>query len=273
MDSRLVPACDHGAARTLMAGHGRPHAANRPDQHERDLEGAIDFLEVLLAMAGHDLRQPLQVILSAFHWLGGRLGTDSEREYVRRGETATRQLTGQLNRLVDALRLHQRASSMVPKPIHLGSLLVELCRDNGETARQKGIDLCVVRTRAVVLSDGVILEAILRNLIRNALGYTRPGGRILVGCRRRGPHVRIEVRDTGVGIPRDRLSRVFEAFHRVDSIRPDGLGLGLFVVKRAADLLGHRIEVWSEEGRGSCFAVLAIAAGNAAASPDLRSAG
>jgi sensor histidine kinase regulating citrate/malate metabolism len=72
--------------------------------------------------------------------------------------------------------------------------------------------------------------------------------------------LRIEVRDTGVGIRPNALSAIFRAFQRVDESRPDGLGLGLFIVKHAADLLGHRVEVRSTEGRGSCFTVVADAA-------------
>jgi two-component system, OmpR family, phosphate regulon sensor histidine kinase PhoR len=108
-----------------------------------------------------------------------------------------------------------------------------------------------------VMSDAVLLDGILRNLVRNAIKYTRQGGTILLGCRRRGPDVSIEVHDTGIGIPPHHLSKVFDAFHRVDSVDPNGLGLGLFVVRRAVDVLGHRIEVQSRVGRGSSFSILA----------------
>jgi signal transduction histidine kinase len=109
------------------------------------------------------------------------------------------------------------------------------------------------------MSDAMLLEGAVCNLVRNALKYTPPGGRIVVGCRPRGAVVRIEVHDNGIGIPADQLSKIFEAFHRVNSTRPDGLGLGLFIVRRAVDLLGHRIAVRSSMGRGTCFTVLAKA--------------
>ena len=83
---------------------------------------------------------------------------------------------------------------------------------------------------------------------------------MLVGCRRRGPEIRIEVFDTGVGIPPEQLSKVFNAFHRVESSGSDGLGVGLFVVRRAVDLLGHRVEVRSAVGRGSWFTIRAPSA-------------
>ena len=96
--------------------------------------------------------------------------------------------------------------------------------------------------------------------MRNAAKYPEPGGCILVGCRRVRDGTRIDVYDTGVGIAPEYLPRIFDAFQRVDSTRADGLGIGLFVVRRAAQLLGHRIEVGSALGRGSRFSVIARAA-------------
>src|SRR5258708_36553532 len=100
----------------------------------------------------------------------------------------------------------------------------------------------------------------VRNLIRNGIAYSPSGGGVFVTSRYFGAELHIEVRDTGVGIRPNALSRIFGAFQRADESRPDGLGLGLFIVKHAADLLGHRIEVSSVEGRGSCFIVGANAA-------------
>lgn len=114
-----------------------------------------------------------------------------------------------------------------------------------------------------MFSHPILLSGILRNLLRNAIDYTPFGGRVTVGCRRRGSELRIDVRDTGVGIRPEALERIFEAFERSDDTRPDGLGLGLglFIVKRAAGLLGHRLEIRSTPGRGSCFTVVARVAG------------
>jgi signal transduction histidine kinase len=110
------------------------------------------------------------------------------------------------------------------------------------------------------LSHPVLLTGMLRNLVRNAIDYTPRGGRVFVCSRLRGEELRIEVSDTGPGIRVSALPTIFNAFHRADRTRDAGLGLGLFIVKRAADLLGHRIEVKSAEGRGSRFTVLARAA-------------
>jgi two-component system, OmpR family, phosphate regulon sensor histidine kinase PhoR len=105
----------------------------------------------------------------------------------------------------------------------------------------------------------MLLDGILRNLARNALDHTSPGGRVLIGYRHRGPTIRIEVHDTGEGIPADQLQSIFKPFFRLDTTRSDGLGLGLFIVKQAAACIGHHIELRSAIGHGSCFSVLAQA--------------
>jgi len=230
---------------------------NEQGQREHELQLANDFHGVLLAMAGHDLRQPLQTIMTAYEWLGRRLGSSSEQEYLRRGSFAIMRLSEQLDLLIEALRLHEHSTNTQAAPVALAPIFARLCYDHEDLANRKGLTLRAYPTRFAVMSDAVLLEGILRNLIRNALKYTGPGGRVLVGCRRRGALLSIEVHDTGIGIPPDKLSKVFEAFHRLDSTRADGLGLGLFVVRRAVDLLGHSIEVRSDVGRGSSFAILA----------------
>jgi two-component system phosphate regulon sensor histidine kinase PhoR len=227
------------------------------EKREHELQQANDFHGVLLAMAGHDLRQPLQAIMSAHEWLARRLDTGSEREYLRRAEFAVTRLSEQLDMLIEVLRLHERSVDITVAPIALAPLFARLCRDNEDLANRNGLTFRTHLTRAAVMSDAVLLEGILQNLVRNALKYTGPGGRVLVGCRRRGALMKIEIYDTGMGIPSDKLSTVFEAFHRLDSTRADSLGLGLFVVRRAVNLLGHDIEVRSTVGRGSCFSILA----------------
>lgn len=231
----------------------------QPGGHERGLQRANEFHAVLLAMAGHDLRQPLQAIMAAYEWLAPRLTNSVDQEYLSRGRSAILNLTNQLDLLIEALRLHEHSANTELAPIPLEPIFSRLCRDNEDAASRKGVRLWAHRTSAVVMSDAVLLEGILRNLVRNAVKYTGPGGGALIGCRRRGALLKIEVLDTGIGIPRDKLSRVFDAFHQLDSTSSDGLGLGLFVVRRAVDLLGHSIEVRSTPGRGSCFSILAKA--------------
>jgi two-component system phosphate regulon sensor histidine kinase PhoR len=238
----------------------QPLATNDNEKSERNIERAGEFAAVLLAMAGHDLRQPLQVISSTYDRLASRLDTSAEWEYLQRGRLAIAQLVEQLDHLIDASRLYERAGPLQPAAVQLAPLLAGICHDNNELARQKKLRIDVLSSRTAVMSDAVLLDGVLRNLIRNAIKYTPSGGRILVGCRQRGPIVRIEVHDTGIGIPPGDLSRIFEAFHRIDTAYSDGLGLGLFIVRRAVDLLGHHVDVRSTVGRGSCFSILANAA-------------
>lgn len=228
-------------------------------EHAADPHRASDFQAALLGMAGHDLRQPLQVIQSAYEWLGNRVATTSEKARLERGERAIARLTEQLDRLVGALRLYEHTRSIQAFPVALSPLLKRIGSENEDAVLENGLELRVCPTTACVMSHPVLLDGILRNLVRNAVKYTEPGGRILIGCRRSGADVRIDVYDTGIGIAPQHLPRIFEAFQRLDSTRPDGLGIGLFVVRRAVQLLGHRVEVRSAVSRGSRFSVFARA--------------
>jgi signal transduction histidine kinase len=165
-----------------------------------------------------------------------------------------------LEQLADALHICRHFGKIVPEPVRVETVVQRLAQQFDGPARGKGIDFRSLPTRAVIMSQPLLLDGILRNLARNALDHTPPGGRVLVGCRRRGATVRIEVHDTGEGIPPDQVETIFEPFFRLDTTRSVGLGLGLFIVKRAADCLGHRIGVRSAIGHGSCFSVVARSA-------------
>jgi two-component system, OmpR family, phosphate regulon sensor histidine kinase PhoR len=218
-----------------------------------------DFSATLLAMAGHDLRQPLQVITSAHDVLAQTLDSEEQREELMRAGDATTQLASMLGQLVEALQLRERSRDDLHLPVPLHPILTDLAAEFAGAARLRGITFLVTATRLRAFSHPVLLAGMLRNLIRNAIDYTPAGGGVFVTSRRSGAELRIEVRDTGVGIRANALSTIFQAFKRADQSRADGLGLGLFIVKHAADLLGHRVEVHSTEGRGSCFTVVASA--------------
>jgi signal transduction histidine kinase len=235
---------------------GRIGSAVRREADRAD----TDFSATLLAMAGHDLRQPLQLITSAHDVLAQTLDSAEQREELTRAEDATTQLASMLGQLVEALQLRERSGDDLHLPVPLRPILEDLAAEFAEAARLKEITFLVTATRWAVFRHPVLLTGMLRNLIRNAIDYTPAGGGVFVTSRRCGAELRIEVRDTGVGIRANMLSMIFRAFHRADESRPDGLGLGLFIVKHAADLLGHRIEVRSAEGRGSCFTIVATAA-------------
>ena len=223
-------------------------------------EAEGDFCATLLAMASHDLRQPLQVIAGAHDLLARIPHGGAARAQLARAEDATRRLTDILDLLVEGLRLHQLPVSDRPEPVLLGPMLAQLASEFAEPARLKKIELRVIPASAAVFSHPVLLTGMVRNLVRNAIDYTPRGGRVLVACRRRGSQVHLQVRDSGNGIPGDELDKVFRAFHRADTTRSTGLGLGLFIVKGAADFLAHDVQVSSARGRGTCFAIVADAA-------------
>jgi two-component system phosphate regulon sensor histidine kinase PhoR len=183
-----------------------------------------------------------------------------QQAWLDRGERAVTKLTEQLNCLVDAFYLAERTNALEVSSVRLGPLFWRLRHENEDAAIQAGIDLRAVATNAHVMSNPVLLDCILQNLLTNATRYTEAGGRILIGCRRKGSEIRIDVYDTGIGIPADQLPRIFESFTRLAPERGNGLGIGLSIVRRAIEVLGHRIEVRSVVGEGSLFSIYAPAA-------------
>jgi CheY-like chemotaxis protein len=162
-----------------------------------------------------------------------------------------------LNSLLDISKLD--AGVMQPKvsQVDLGVLLEQLETEYQPVVGITGNRLTIRSTRVCVLSDPSMLHRILANLLSNALRYT-VNGRILVGMRRRGGSIRIDVCDTGPGIPAEALDDIFLEFHQLGNPERDrrkGLGLGLAIVKRLAELLGHEIEVRSVVGHGSRFSI------------------
>lgn len=221
---------------------------------------AQEFQTTIVGMLGHDLRQSLQVIQGTHALLRSRLDETPQRAWLDRGDRAVTKLTEQLNYLVDAFHLAERENAFEVSSVRLGPLFWRLRHENEDTALQRGIDLRAVSANVHVMSNPVLLGCILRNLLTNAIRYTEPGGRILIGCRRKGREIRIDVYDTGIGIPQDKLPQIFESFTRLAPERYNGLGIGLSIVRRALEVLGHRIEVRSVVGEGSLFSIYAPAA-------------
>jgi two-component system phosphate regulon sensor histidine kinase PhoR len=225
---------------------------------------AQEFQTTIVGILGHDLRQSLQVIQGTHELLRSRLEEMPQRAWLDRGERAVTKLTEQLNCLVDAFYLAERENALEVCSVGLGPLFWRLQHENEDAALQRGIDLRAISANAHVVSNPVLLGCILRNLLTNAIRYTEPGGRILIGCRRKGLEIRIDVYDTGIGIPEDELPRIFECFTRLAPERSNGLGIGLSLVRRALEVLGHRIEVRSAVGQGSLFSIYAPAAAGSA---------
>jgi two-component system, OmpR family, phosphate regulon sensor histidine kinase PhoR len=229
-------------------------APNMRDRKPKTLV-AQQFQTTLIGMLGHDLRQSLQVIQGTYALLRSRLEEMPQQAWLDRGERAAINLTEQFNCLVDAFYLAERDNTLEVSSIGLGPLFWRLLNENEDAALQRGIDLRAISTDAHVESNPVLLGCILRNLVTNAIRYTEPGGRVLIGCRRKGREIRIDVYDTGIGIPEDQLPRIFESFTRLVPQRGKGLGIGLSIVHRALEVLGHRIEVRSAVGEGSLFSI------------------
>src|SRR5271154_5338679 len=216
-----------------------------------------EFESVLLAIAGHDLRQPLQVIQNAHEFLGRGVRTRSELRQLRLVQTAIDRLRDQLDELVAALQLRGGTRGIKLTSVLVGPLLQQATYENEVAALMKGVRVRTVPTSATIESDALLLGTVLRNLVSNAIEYTQPDGRVLVGCRHTDQRIRIDVYDTGVGITGDQMPRMFEAFTRFDPARCDGLGIGLFIVRQAIGMLGHRIDVASTPCRGSRFSIFA----------------
>jgi two-component system phosphate regulon sensor histidine kinase PhoR len=228
-----------------------PHGAPSAEYAE-----GKDFYPVLLAMAGHDLRNQLQAIISAHRGLERHFPEGPEKLYLDLGKAAATRLAHQLEEILDALRLYQDKDRLPLGPVALAPILSVLDREMIEPAWRKNVTFEIALVREHVISNANLLSSILRNLAHNAIKFTPSGGRVTVDCRQRDESVCIAVSDTGIGIAPDQVERIFEAFYRADGESRDGLGLGLFIAHRAANLLRHAIEVQSKPGAGSCFSLI-----------------
>jgi len=216
-----------------------------------------------LAAASHDVLQPLhaaQLTMSALYDLQD---TERGRAMVAQVERSLDTMNELLHTLLDISRLD--AGVMVPNhaAVPLVPVIESLLSDLKPIAEAKGLRLQTSITGDHVRSDRTMLRRALQNLISNAIRYTDRGG-VLIGTRRRGDMVAIEVVDTGCGIPLDQRERIFDEFHRGPAAKEragrDGdcaLGLGLSIVRRLVTALGHELSLSSEVGKGSRFRILA----------------
>ena len=248
----------------------RPQKQNEERLREAKLaaDRANQAKSRFLAAASHDLRQPLQTIGLLLGVLQRRLADADSRDLLGKLDDTLADMTALLDTLVDISQIERGTISPRVTAFPVAPVLARARDEFGPLAAAKGLALHVMPSAARIRSDRRLLWRILANLLSNAIKYT-DRGRILLGCRRHGETVRIEVWDTGIGIPPDSLDAVFQEFYRLD--RPDqtpfGLGLGLYIVRRLAQLLGHDITVRSLPGKGTMFAV-AVARGTPLAAPE-----
>lgn len=235
------------------------------DAARREAEQANRSKTRFVAAAVHDLLQPLNAARMFTSLLRSHLPGDAERHAVDSIDGALTAQDAILNSLLDISRMESGQFDVHIHDVALGPLLQVLGHNFGVLAESQGLKLRCVPTRAVVRTDDNLLRRILQNFVSNAIRYSRRG-RIVVGCRRVGDHLRIEVHDQGPGIPEALQREIFEEFRRLDEGRADdrGAGLGLAIVERLGRLLGHEIGLRSQLGRGSVFWVC-VPLGNPAA--------
>jgi two-component system, chemotaxis family, CheB/CheR fusion protein len=210
-----------------------------------------------LAAASHDLRQPLQTLALLQGLLAKTVEGPKAQKLVQRVDDTLGAMSGMLNTLLDINQIEAGTVQAKIATFAVGDLLERLRDEFAYHADAKHLSLRLVPCSLSIASDPRLLEQMLRNLISNAIKYTVTG-KILIGCRRRKGRLSIEIWDSGVGIDNRDLQAVFDEYHQVDNPareRNRGLGLGLSIVKRLGDLLGHPVHVRSEPKKGSVFAI------------------
>ncbi len=210
-----------------------------------------------LAVASHDLRQPLQSLVLIQGLLAKQISGDKPRKLLARLDETLSAMSGMLNTLLDINQIEVGAVEPNVVNFPINDLLARLRDEFAYHAQARGLLLRVVPSSLMITTDPRLLEQMLRNLLSNAVKYTERG-KVLLGCRRRAGVLSIEVWDTGIGIPKTEFKSIFDEYYQLGNParqRSQGLGLGLSIVQRLANLLGHRIDVRSRPGKGSGFAV------------------
>ena len=210
-----------------------------------------------LAAASHDLRQPLQTLALLQALLADAVTGEKAEGLVARQNTTLDTVTRMLDTLLDINEIEAGAVQPEVSVFAVDGLLERLRDEFTYHAEAKSIQLRVVPCGQSVRNDPKLLEQMIRNLLSNAIKYTSEGG-ILLGCRRRADILSVEVWDTGIGIQDSDLAVIFEEYHQIGNParqRSRGLGLGLSIVKRLGELLGHPIKVMSRLGHGSGFSI------------------
>ena len=209
-----------------------------------------------VAAASHDLLQPLSAAKLYIASLDNASSDERARDIIGKAGRALNSVENILEALLDISKLDSGRASFNIGAVSLGVILDQLRDEFSPVAAQKKLDLRFVKTNAVVQSDATYLRRILQNLIGNALRYT-DAGKVLVGVRQNKSSVRVEVWDTGPGIPDDKQNIIFGEFQRLNASASaaEGMGLGLAIVERACSLLNHPLRVESKVGVGTGFLV------------------
>ncbi len=245
-------------AELIVAREAADAARELADQAREIADRANQGKSRFLATASHDLRQPLQT-LELLNGALRRRATDHQSiDALAQQQQAIGAMSRLLNALLDISKLESGAIRPEPTDFTVAAIFEELRMEFASIAASKGLKLEIESCDDAVFSDPSLVEQILRNLVANALKYTREGW-VRLRCLHESALVRIEVLDSGIGIPPDQLQYIYDEFYQVgvptNSSR-DGYGLGLAIVQRLVKLLTLRLDVHSEVGRGSAFSLL-----------------
>ena len=227
-------------------------------QQSDALRAAAAHKSRFIAAASHDLRQPVHAMglfLASLHQRGEAA---ADARLVGHLEASQRSLRDMLTNMLDISRLDAAVSEPRLHDFNVGPLLQRLAAEFAPLAAAQQLGFRLRAVDCVVRSDPALLERIIRNLLSNALKYTRSGG-IVLACRPRGGALRIQVFDSGVGIAAQHIEHIFQEYNQLDpgaGQEVDGLGLGLAIVRQSARLLGHAVRVRSRPGRGSVFGLV-----------------
>ena len=240
------------------ARQGADRARQMADQAREIADRANQGKSRFLAMASHDLRQPLQT-LALLNGTLRRIDTDPDSaNALAQQEQAISAMSRLLNALLDISKLESGAIKPEPTDFCVSTLLEQLRREFAGLAAKRDLQLDVADCTASVRSDPALVEQILRNLVSNAVKYTRAGW-VRLRCLKEAGIVRLEVADTGIGIPAEQIPYIYDEFYQVgvaaNSSR-EGYGLGLSIVHRLVKLLHLRLDVHSEVGKGSTFSLV-----------------
>ena len=273
---RILPYRTHddgveGVVITFTDVTEKNHVAHALEAARHEAERATVAKSRFLAAASHDLRQPLQTLALLQSLLTKSVDSERTKDLVDRSGDTLNAMSGMLNTLLDIDQIEAGTMRSEIVEFRIDHILQRLKDEFAFHAQAQGLELHVVACSVSVRSDIHLLEQILRNLLSNALKYTRKG-KVLLGCRRHRGILSIEVWDTGIGIPEAEIQTIFEEYHQLDNParqRSKGLGLGLSIVQRLADLLGHTLHVRSKLERGSAFSVqVAIGEPHSTTAPD-----
>jgi two-component system, sensor histidine kinase len=254
VEAELIVAREAAEAARELADQARAHADELREIADRANQGKSRFL----ATASHDLRQPLQTLEMLNGALRRRATDHHSIEALAQQEQAIGAMARLLNGLLDISKLESGAIRPEPTDFTVADIFEELRLEFASIAANKGLKLEVEKCNDRVHSDPSLVEQILRNLVSNAVKYTREGC-VRLRCLHEAALVRLEVLDTGIGIPPDQLPYIYDEFYQVGvpaNVSRDGYGLGLSIVQRLVKLLTLKLDVHSEVGKGSAFSLV-----------------